>query len=191
MIAWAIWATSLLKWRNNVKSLPGIGQSREVCLEGVASQVLGRVLKPSCRTRNDYFNVEDIVEIVLKASCGRRNDYFNVEEIVEIVLKPSCSRRNDYFNVEDIVEIVLKPSCRNDYFNVEYIVKPSWRSTNDHFEVEIVWCGFNKHCLIITLKNLKTFHLKVVAKKPDTSQIRASNVLPSSKGTWSTFKQSN
>ena len=81
---------------NNVKSLPGIGQSREVCLEGGASQALGRVLKPS------------------------------------------CSRRNDYFNVEDIVEIVLKPSCRNDYFNVEYIVKPSWRSTNDHFEVEIV-----------------------------------------------------
>ena len=83
--------------RNNLKPLPGIGQSREVCLEGVASQVLGRVLKPSCSRRNDYFNVEDIVEIVLKPSC--RNDYLNVEDIVEILLKPGCRSTNDHFEV--------------------------------------------------------------------------------------------
>ena len=57
------------------QTLPGIEQSREVCLEGVASQVLGRGLKPSCSRRNDYFNVEDIVEIVLKPSCRSTNDY--------------------------------------------------------------------------------------------------------------------
>ena len=61
--------TSLLKY--NVKPLPGIGQSREVYLEGGASQVLGRGLEPSCRRRDDYFSVGDIVEIVLKPSCLR------------------------------------------------------------------------------------------------------------------------
>ena len=51
--------TSLLKY--NVKPLPGIGQSREVYLEGGASQVLGRGLEPSWRRAIDHFEVKNIV----------------------------------------------------------------------------------------------------------------------------------
>ena len=50
--------TLKIKEQCDVKSLPGIEQSQEVCLEGVASQVLGRGLKPNCGRRNDYFGVE-------------------------------------------------------------------------------------------------------------------------------------
>ena len=40
----------------------------------MASQVLGRGLKPSCSRRNDYFNVEDIVEIVSKSIMNNNKD---------------------------------------------------------------------------------------------------------------------